>query len=96
MLDAPMPYLCGISRENFPYVLEDISNETVVVVLDRNVLTLRPNTPDLLNRRKKLEGMLKANAGDLFWEANLICHPTYLFPPLEAIDHFRATRILLK
>ena len=73
MLDAPMPYLCGISRTNFPYAVEDISDETVVVDLDRNVITLGPNTPDLPplphNRRKKLEGTLKANAGEVFWEA---------------------------
>mmetsp|Transcript_3652 Transcript_3652/g.6593 ORF Transcript_3652/g.6593 Transcript_3652/m.6593 type:complete len:1307 (+) Transcript_3652:173-4093(+) len=73
MLDAPMPYLCGISRENFPYAVEDISDETVVVDLDRNVITVGPNTPDLPplphNRRKKLEATLKANAGEVFWEA---------------------------
>ena len=58
------------------YAVEDISDKTVVMDLNRDVLTLRPNTPDLPalphNRRKKLEGTLKANAGDLFWEANLI------------------------
>jgi len=73
MLDAPMPYLCGISREIFPYAVEDISDETIVVDLDRNVVTLGPNAPDLPplpnNRRKKLEGVLKANVGDIFWEA---------------------------
>lgn len=40
MLDAPMPYLCGISRENFPHAVGDISDETVVVDLDRNVITM--------------------------------------------------------
>lgn len=73
MLDAPMPYLCGISRDNFPFAVEDICDETVVVDLDRNVITLGPGTPDLPplphNRRKKLEAALKANAGDVFWEA---------------------------
>jgi hypothetical protein len=73
MLDAPMPYLCGISRENFPYAVEDISDETIVVDLDRNVVTLGPNAPDLPplpnSRRKKLEGVLKVNVGDIFWEA---------------------------
>ncbi|KAL3809617.1 hypothetical protein ACHAXA_006616 [Cyclostephanos tholiformis] len=73
MLDAPMPYLCGINRENFPYAVEDISDETIVVDLDRNVVTIGPNAPDLPplpnNRRKKLESVLKANVGDIFWEA---------------------------
>jgi hypothetical protein len=73
MLDAPMPYLCGISRENFPFAVEDISDETIVVDLDRNVVTLGPNAPDLPplpnNRRKKLENTLKSNVGNVFWEA---------------------------
>ena len=73
MLDAPMPYLCGISRENFPYAVADISDETVVVDLDRNVITLGPETPELPplphKRRLKLENALKANCGEVFWEA---------------------------
>eukprot|EP00804_Cyclotella_cryptica_P030375 CCRYP_011909-RA/>CCRYP_011909-RA protein AED:0.01 eAED:0.01 QI:1940/1/1/1/1/1/2/892/737 len=73
MLDAPMPYLCGISRENFPYAVADISDETVVVDLDRNVITLGPEMPDLPplphKRRLKLEHALKANCGEVFWEA---------------------------
>ncbi|KAL7544800.1 hypothetical protein ACHAWF_008159 [Thalassiosira exigua] len=73
MLDAPMPYLCGISRENFPYATEDVGDETVVVDLDRNVVTLGPDTPPLPplphNRRKKLESALKCHAGEVFWEA---------------------------
>jgi len=77
MLDAPMPYLCGISRENFPYAVADISDETIVVDLDRNIITLGPNTPDLPplphKRRMKLESALKANAGEVFWEARNLC-----------------------
>jgi hypothetical protein len=73
MLDAPMPYLCGISRENFPYAVTDISDETVVVDLDRNVITLGPGCQDLPplphKRRLKLENALKANCGEVFWEA---------------------------
>lgn len=73
MLDAPMPYLCGISRENFPYAVADISDETVVVDLDRNVITLGPGCQDLPplphKRRLKLENALKANCGEVFWEA---------------------------
>ena len=73
MLDAPMPYLCGISRENFGYAVEDIGDETVVVDLDRNVITLGSDTPELPplphNRRKKLESTLKEHVDDVFWEA---------------------------
>eukprot|EP00986_Skeletonema_menzelii_P008652 scaffold3743_cov155-Skeletonema_menzelii.AAC.7 len=73
MLDAPMPYLCGISRDIFPHAVADISDETVVVDLDRNLVTLGTNTldlPILSHRRKmKLESALEKNAGDVFWHA---------------------------
>ena len=73
MLDAPMPYLCGISREIFPLALADISDETVVVDLDRNVITMGPTTPDLpalpSRRKLKLEATLEKHAGDVFWRA---------------------------
>jgi len=73
MLDAPMPYLCGISRDIFPHAVGDISDETVVVDLDRNLVTLGTNTldlPILSHRRKmKLEAALEKNAGDVFWNA---------------------------
>ena len=73
MLDAPMPYLCGISRANFPYAVQEISDETIVVDLDRNVITMGPNCSELPplphKRRQKLEATLKANVGNVFWEA---------------------------
>lgn len=73
MLDAPMPYLCGISRENFPYAIGDISDETVVVDLDRNLITMGTHTPDLPSlphrRKMKLEASLEKYAGNVFWKA---------------------------
>ena len=73
MLDAPMPYLCGISRENFPHAISDISDETVVVDLDRNLITTgtqAPELPILPQRRKlKLEAALEKHAGHVFWKA---------------------------
>ena len=76
MLDCPMPYLCGISRENFAYAVEDISDETVVVDLDRNVISLGSDTPELPslphNRRMKLEETLREHVGHVFWEARNI------------------------
>ncbi|KAL3790965.1 hypothetical protein HJC23_004947 [Cyclotella cryptica] len=73
MLDAPMPYLCGISRDNFECVVGDIGDETVVVDLDRNVITLGPDTPALPpiphKQRVKLESALQKNVGDVFWNA---------------------------
>jgi hypothetical protein len=47
MLDAPMPFLFGISRENFQYAVGDIGDDVIVVDLDRNVIakhTKYPNT----------------------------------------------------
>ena len=73
MLDAPMPYLCGISRENFPYAVGDISDETVVVDLDRNLITTGTQAPDLpilpQRRKLKLEAALEKHAGQVFWKA---------------------------
>jgi len=73
MLDAPMPYLCGISRANFTYAVEDISDETIVIDLDRNTVTQGPNSPALPplpdKRRKKVESALKEHVGDIFWNA---------------------------
>ncbi len=73
MLDAPMPYLIGISRDNFPFAVGDISDETVVVDLDRNVITTGNRTPDLplipQRRKMKLEETLEKYAGDVFWKA---------------------------
>lgn len=73
MLDAPMPYLIGISRENFPHAMRDISDETVIVDLDRNVITTGKHTPELPilphRRKTKLEAALQKHAGDVYWSA---------------------------
>ena len=72
MLDAPVPYLCGVSRKNFSYAVRDISDETIVVDLDRNIITMGSGTPDLPKlphrRKKKLEIALEKHAGDVFWK----------------------------
>jgi len=73
MLDAPFPYLCGINRCNFLKAVGDISEETIVVDLDQNVITMGGNTspfpPMPLKRRSKLEASLQKHAGDIFWTA---------------------------
>lgn len=73
MLDAPMPYLCGIIRQHFANAIEDISDETIVVDLDQNLITMGQLTPPFppipLKRRAKLEAALDENAGDVFWAA---------------------------
>jgi hypothetical protein len=78
MLDAPMPYLCGVSRENFDYIVGDIGDETVVVDLDRNIISLGPDAPDLPaiphKQKVKLESALQKHVGDVFWSARGVTH----------------------
>lgn len=73
MLEAPMPYLCGIIRQHFANAIEDISDETIIVDLDQNLITVGELTPPFppipLKRRAKLEAILDENAGDVFWAA---------------------------
>ncbi len=68
-----MPYLCGISRENLSHAVGDISDETIVVDLDQNLITMGHNSesfpPLPLKRRSKLEKVLQQNVGNVFWEA---------------------------
>jgi hypothetical protein len=85
MLDAPMPFLCGISRENFQYAVGDIGDDVIVVDLDRNVITLGSGCDDLPpiphKEKVKLEHSLRKNAGRVFWEARGIA--------LDQVGQFR-------
>ena len=45
MLDAPVPYLCGVVRENWLYALQFVSRETIIVDLDRNTVATGELTP---------------------------------------------------
>lgn len=71
--DAPMPYLCGITRQNFSHAVGDISDETIVVDLDQNLITtgdeMLPFPALPLRRRSKLEKILEKNVGELFWQS---------------------------
>ena len=73
MLDAPVPYLCGITRENLAHAVNDINDETIVVDLDQNLITMGDATPAFpplpLKRRTKLEKALQTHVGDVFWQA---------------------------
>lgn len=76
MLDAPMPFLCGISRENFQYAVGDIGDDVIVVDLDRNMITLGSEPVDLPplphKHRLKLENALQSNVvSDVFWELGI-------------------------
>lgn len=70
VLDAPMPYLCGISKSTLHEARGDLSPECIVVDLDENTVTMGVNTPPLpplpSKRRQKLEKALELNAGGIF------------------------------
>lgn len=72
MLDAPVPYLCGVTRDNWFHVQQFVSDETIVVDLDRNNIMFGVKTPSLpaLPGKKwtKLRKNLEDIAGHLFWQ----------------------------
>ena len=72
MLDAPMPYLCGISRKIFASAFLDLAEDVVLVDLDKNEVTMGPETPELPDlpqrRAVKLERALENNVSDIFCE----------------------------
>jgi len=73
ILSAPMPFLCGIHKGNLADALCDLSRECVVVDLDKNLVTLGPDTaplPPLPPQMKAtLVGRLEENVGMVFREA---------------------------
>jgi pentatricopeptide repeat protein len=76
MLDAPIPYLVGVIRENWMYAEEHVSAETIVVDLDNNKVTLGPKTPKLTappaKKWNKLQSSLEQIAGELFWKTRCL------------------------
>ena len=76
MLDAPMPYLCGVGRANFLEAKRSLSSECIVVDLDENTVHLGSNTPPLPQlpekRKYKLLKAIDANAGHIFREARCL------------------------
>ena len=73
MLAAPMPFLCGINKANLADALYDLSRECVLVDLDKNTVTLGPDTPDLPPlppyQEAQLHAQLEENVGMIFREA---------------------------
>ena len=71
MLGAPVPYLCGVTRENWLHVQQFVSEETIVVDLDRNSVMFGEQTPDLPSvpgkKWTKLKTSLEQTVGHLFW-----------------------------
>jgi len=73
ILSAPMPFLCGINKTNLAEALYDLSRDCVLVDLDKNTVTLGPDTPPLPPlppvQEATLRAQLEENAGMVFREA---------------------------
>ncbi|KAG7361639.1 DENN (AEX-3) domain containing protein [Nitzschia inconspicua] len=73
MLDAPVPYLCGVTRDNWMFAQHHVSDETIVVDLDRNSVMFGQNTAPLPpapgKKWTKLHNSLQETVGNLFWRA---------------------------
>lgn len=73
MLDAPFPYLCGVARENWLHAEQHVSEETMVVDLDSNTVTVgsrdAPMPPVPAKKWNKLQAALEENVGALFYKA---------------------------
>lgn len=71
MLCAPVPYLCGIARENWLHAEENLAEDTIVVDLDKNRVSFGRETvpiPQLpIKRLNKLRTRLEDSVGALFW-----------------------------
>ncbi len=73
ILSAPMPFFCGIDKASLAEALYDLSPECVVVDLDKNLVTLGPETEALPplppQQAASLRSQLEMNAGMVFREA---------------------------
>lgn len=73
MLDAPVPYFCGISRHDWIHAQQFVSEETIVVDLDNNKVHAGAGTPPIPNLPVRKLGKLKTNVeevvGHVFWKA---------------------------
>lgn len=76
ILSAPMPFLCGINKANLADALYDLSSECVLVDLDKNLVTLGPDTEPLPpippGQLTTLRNQLEENVGMVFREARCL------------------------
>ncbi|CAB9498860.1 DENN domain-containing protein 5B [Seminavis robusta] len=76
ILSAPMPFLCGINKANLADALYDLSSECVLVDLDKNLVTLGPDTEPLPpippGQLATLKNQLEENVGMVFREARCL------------------------
>lgn len=73
ILDAPVPYLCGIVRENWIHAEQFVSEDTIIVDLDRNSVIFGPDAPEIPSmppkKFMKLQTTLNDTAGSVFWKS---------------------------
>jgi pentatricopeptide repeat protein len=77
MLDAPVPYLCGVIRDNWSHAQQFVGQgpeTTVVVDLDRNTVELLGGLQDPLpplppRKGTKLHSALFTSVGEVFWRS---------------------------
>ena len=73
ILSAPMPFLCGIDKQFLARTLEDLSQECIVVDLDKNQVSLGVKTPPLPSLPRHIYNALYKklddNAGFVYREA---------------------------
>ena len=83
ILSAPMPFICGIHKENLPEALLNVSSECIIVDLDKNNINMGPMTPDIpclpLDYEDALRYMLEKHAGRYFREARSLTKNENLF-----------------
>jgi len=91
MLDAPIPYLVGVIRENWVIAEKNLSAETIVVDLDSNDVVFGSNAPKLVSppvkKWTKLKATLQESVGDTFWRIRGLERESYLFKKGRILDH---------
>ena len=74
MLDAPVPYIVGVIRENWSTAEEHVARDAIVVDLDQNKVVLGPDIPEIPSppqkKWSKLRQSLQTVLGNLFENAH--------------------------
>jgi len=76
ILTAPMPFFCGIDKSNLPEALLGLSEECILVDLDKNFVIMGPMTPPLpdlpAHHMSAVKASLEENAGMIFKEVRCL------------------------
>jgi len=90
MLDAPIPYLVGVIRENWVHAENHLSPEAMVVDLDCNKISFGPYFPEMVSpptkKWTKLKAALLQAVGDIFWKIRGLERESYLYKKGRILD----------